>query len=243
MNELAERQQSTEIGQVHDQAGSLLNMIERLATDPNADVTKLEKMLDMQERVMDREASAQFNAAMCRAQSSMGRVSADAVNPQTRSTYASYAALDRALRPIYTKEGFSLSFDTGDGAPEGMVRVVCHVSHQAGHVRTYHADMPADGKGAKGNAVMTATHATGAAMSYGMRYLLKLIFNVAIGEEDNDGNGPEPDLSEVIRALESASSIEALQKVFTEAWKEHKDKASRQKLTDIKDIRKEELSQ
>jgi hypothetical protein len=51
--------------------------------------------------------------------------------------------------------------------------------------------MPADGKGAKGGDVMTKTHATGAAMSYGMRYLLKMIFNVAIGEDDKDGNAPE----------------------------------------------------
>ena len=159
MNEIAERQErSTEMAHNQGQAGNLLNMIERLATDPNADVTKLEKMMDMQERVMDREAASQFNAAMSRAQRDMGRVAADAVNPQTRSKYASYAALDKALRPVYTREGFALSFDTGEGAPEGMVRVVCHVSHQAGHVRTYHADMPADGKGAKGNAVMTATH-------------------------------------------------------------------------------------
>lgn len=35
---------------------------------------------------------------------------------------------------------------------------------------------------------MTKTHATGAASSYGARYILKGIFNVAIGEEDRDGN-------------------------------------------------------
>ena len=49
--------------------------------------------------------------------------------------------------------------------------------------------MPADGKGAKGGDVMTKTHATGSATSYGMRYLLKMIFNVAVGtEKDDDGN-------------------------------------------------------
>ena len=31
------------------------------------------------------------------------------------------------------------------------------------------------------------THAVGAGMSYGMRYLLKMIFNIAIGEDDDDG--------------------------------------------------------
>lgn len=55
-------------------------------------------------------------------------------------------------------------------------------------MKPYQIDMPADGKGAKGGDVMTKTHATGAAASYGMRYLLKMIFNVAIGEEDRDGN-------------------------------------------------------
>jgi ERF superfamily protein len=49
--------------------------------------------------------------------------------------------------------------------------------------------MPADGKGAKGGDVMTKTHATGSALTYGRRYLLALIFNLAIGElQDDDGN-------------------------------------------------------
>jgi hypothetical protein len=72
------------------------------------------------------------------------------------------------------------------------VRVLCYVSHSAGHCRTYTKDMPADGKGAKGGDVMTKTHAAGAAMSYGMRYLIKGVFNVAVGDEDKDGNTVEP---------------------------------------------------
>ena len=48
----------------------------------------------------------------------MRAIAADANNPQTRSRYASYFALDNAVRPIYTKHGFSLTFDTGDGAPD-----------------------------------------------------------------------------------------------------------------------------
>jgi hypothetical protein len=48
--------------------------------------------------------------------------------------------------------------------------------------------MPADGKGARGNDVMTKTHATGAAITYGKRYLLGMIFNLAVTRDD-DGNG------------------------------------------------------
>ena len=74
--------------------------------------------------------------------------------------------------------------------------MVCYVSHSGGHTRTYRAHVPSDGKGAKGNDAMTKTHAFGSGTSYGMRYLLKMIFNVAIGEEDDDGNaagGADPE--------------------------------------------------
>src|SRR5690606_13896380 len=90
---------------------------------------------------------------------------------------------------IYTSNGFALSFGTDPLDVESVVRVTCHVSHVAGFTRKYAIDMPSDGKGAKGNDVMTKTHATGSATQYGMRYLLKMIFNVAIGDEyDDDGN-------------------------------------------------------
>ena len=108
----------------------------------------------------------------------------------------SYAQLDKKLRPIFTKHGFSLSFSDGVTDKPEHVRVVCKVRHIAGHSETHWKDMPADGKGAKGGDVMTKTHAAGAAQQYGMRYLLKGIFNVAIGEDDTDGNEPGETLSE-----------------------------------------------
>ena len=166
-----------------------VSMFERLAKDPAVDVTKLEKLMELQERAIARDAKAQFVSAMAAAQAEMKAVATDSDNPQTRSRYASYEALDRALRPIYSKHGFALSYDTDDSPKAEHVRVLCEVMHIGGHSKTYHADMPADGKGAKGGDVMTKTHAVGSTMSYGQRYLLKGIFNVRVGEEDDDGNG------------------------------------------------------
>jgi len=186
MGEIAKREPDA----VSD-TNAIIQVIERAASNPSVDMDKMERLLEMQERILNRNAESEFNAAMSRAQAKIGRVAADATNPQTRSKYASYAALDRVLRPVYTEEGFALSFDTGEAPHPDSVRVLCYVSHVAGHKRTHHVDMPADGKGAKGGDVMTKTHATGAAMQYGMRYLLKLIFNVAVGDDD-DGNGATP---------------------------------------------------
>lgn len=164
-------------------------MFERLAANPEIPVDKLQALMDMQRTILREQAEQQFNAAMAQAQAEMRPVAADATNPQTRSRYATYEALDRKLRPIYTRHGFALSFDTAESPMADHIRVLSYVTHGAGHQRTYKVDMPADGKGAKGGDVMTKTHAAGAAMSYGMRYLLKMVFNVAVGEDDDDGNG------------------------------------------------------
>lgn len=174
---------------VQDTPAGLMQVIARAASDATVDVEKLERLMAMYERIEAKRAETAYSDAMNAAQGEMRTVSQDASNPQTRSKYASYAALDGAMRPVYAKHGFSLSFDTADGAPESCIRVVCKIAHRLGHIERTHLDMPADGKGAKGGDVMTKTHATMAAVSYARRGLLKMAFNVAEGEYDDDGNG------------------------------------------------------
>lgn len=169
------------------ESAAIFQIVERAARDPNVDIDKMERLILMQERVQARNAELDFDRSMAAAQEEMQPIRADANNPQTKSRYASYAALDAAIRPIYTKHGFSVSFDTAEGAPENCVRIVAKVAHSGGHRERPKLDMPADGKGAKGGDVMTKTHATGAAVQYGRRYLLGMIFNLAVSKDD-DGN-------------------------------------------------------
>ena len=225
---------------------SLLAIIASASRDPSVDVDKMERLMAMHERLTEKEAEKAFNVAMTACQMAVKQVAADGDNPQTRSKYATYAKLDSVLRPIYTKHGFALSFDEGESKPD-MVRVVCIVSHIGGFSRTYHRDMPADGKGAKGGDVMTKTHAAGAAGSYGARYLLKGIFNVAIGEYDNDGNMPTDDgldektVADHLANIESCADIPGLQKAFADAFtaaRTAKDKPNMRAFTEAKDARK-----
>ncbi len=197
------------------ETAAVLSMIERAARDPSVDIVKIERLMEMRERIEAKAAEREFNTAMKAAQAQMGPIGADALNPQTRSKYATYAKLDSVLRPIYTRHGFALSFDEADSPKPDHIRVLCYVSHEGGFTRTYHKDMPADGKGAKGGDVMTKTHATGAAASYGARYLLKGIFNIAVGEEDKDGNEPAnvatitQDQIDILRDLIEATGSDA----------------------------------
>jgi hypothetical protein len=218
----------------------------QIALTNNAAIEVIERLSALQKEAMERGAEIAFNDSMNRVQSALGRVSADATNPQTRSKYASYAAIDRAIRPIYTREGFSLSFDTEPLPHEvEMVRVLCYVSHRDGHTRTYRMDMPADGKGAKGGDVMTKTHARGAAASYAKRYLVNDIFNIAIGEDDNDGNEiGSIDVSEDIEWLANAKDLPELQRLYQQAYKKAqaaKDRGAMAEIVAAKDTRKKEL--
>lgn len=207
MSELALRNEQS----VVPAASSIMEVIDRAARDPSVDVGKLERLLAMYDKIASRQAETAYSAAMNAAQEEMRPVSQDASNPQTRSKYASFAALDNAIRPIYARHGFSLSFDTGDGAPESYVRVICKVAHKSGHSERPHLDMPADGKGAKGGDVMTKTHATMSAVSYAKRGLLKMVFNIAEGEHDDDGDGAGGALA-LISAAQAQTIRELLEK-------------------------------
>ena len=103
-----------------NEIATVMHAITAAANDPNVDIDKMERLLSMHERMHARANEQKFNAAMTKAQAAMGPISADAVNPQTRSTYASYAQLNRALRPIYTKNGFALRLPWRTATPLGL---------------------------------------------------------------------------------------------------------------------------
>ncbi len=155
------------------------------------------------------DAEEAFNAALVEAQMEMRPVEANANNPQTHSDYATLYAVDKALRPIYSKHGFALSFNTADCPLDQHVRVLCYVSRGL-YTRTYHHDVAVTTVGPQGKAVMTPTHAEGSAVSYGKRYLELMIFHVTIrnpgAPADDDGNaaGGFPGDSEFLTAAEAA---------------------------------------
>ena len=96
------------------EAATLMTVISRAAADPDFDIGKMERLMQMHQQIQAQKALEAYNSAMSAAQAEMGPISTDALNPQTKSHYASYAQLDRALRPIYTKHGFALSFNEGE---------------------------------------------------------------------------------------------------------------------------------
>ena len=158
------------------------------AMNPDLDVDKMEKLFELHERSMEREAMISFNRAMSEAQKEIRPIVKDASNQQTNSKYARLEAINRLIIPVYTAHGFALSFDTGKSEIEGHLLVKCEVSHKDGYSKNYQYDCPLDNKGIAGKVNKTDTHARGSSISYARRYLTIMIFNLAIADEDRDGN-------------------------------------------------------
>lgn len=219
-----------------------------LALHNNAAIDVIERLAALQEKIMLRDAEIQFNDALSRVQAEVKRVAPDLQNPQTSSRYASYAAIDKVVRPIYTREGMSLSFSHADCPKADHVRVICFVSLGA-YTRNYQMDMPVDTKGPQGKDVMTKTHGTATADSYAKRYLVKDVFNIAIGENDTDGNAAPAGLSdertnELGTAIARSTSLDQLRTVYFAAYREAEaanDRTAMQLFINTAKARKREL--
>jgi hypothetical protein len=167
--------------------GTFLATIERLASRPDVDPDKIKQFMDMQERVLDRNAKQAFNASMMRAQSKIDLVVATSDNLQTKSKYANLKTILMQVKPIYTKAGFSLMFYEGETTKENHKRICVDIMHEQGHTESRHGEFAIQTTGIAGKAMMTEIHGEGSAIQYGRRYLTCMIFNVPVGADD-DGN-------------------------------------------------------
>ena len=177
------------MNQVTTTQPGLPTIIERAAGDPNFDVDKLQRLLDMQEAGEVRAADKLFAQSLTAAEAEMETINTNAKNDQTRSKYATFAQVDREVRPIYTKHGFGITFTSEPTGMPKSILVVGTLSHRGGASRRYQVPMPITTQGFKGQAMMTETHATMAAITYGRRNLEIMMFNLQIGD-DLDGNAP-----------------------------------------------------
>jgi hypothetical protein len=202
-------------GRAELQARSPMDLLS-LALQKDAAIDVIERLAALQEKAQNRDAEMQFNEALtqCQAEAKLVINDSDKTGPGGKR-WTTYKALDREMRPIYLRNGFSVSFGSAECNISGYIMVTCHVSHRAGHTRVYQLPMDASGEGAKGGGAMSKPHAILAAMEYGRRCLLKSIFNLVTGEEDVVTNG---ELQERVEWIQNASTPEELTKLYKDAY-------------------------
>jgi hypothetical protein len=167
-------------------ATSIIAVIERAALDPNVDIDKMERLLQMQERIIDRQARADFTAALAKMQPKLpiigekGKIKNKAGGVQ--STYAKWEDINEAIRPFLHDHGFALNFRIEE-RPDEKIVVFAILSHQGGHSEeTGSPPLMADTSGSK-----NAIQALGSSVSYGKRYTASAILNLTSRGEDDGG--------------------------------------------------------
>jgi hypothetical protein len=171
---------------------TIMEVISRAAADPNTDVDKLERLLQMYERISDRDAKAAYAAALSEMQPKLpvinerGKISTDK-GKTTQSRYALWEDINEAIGPVLAEHGFGLSFRTGQTA-EGKITVTGILSHRGGHQEETLIILPHDSSGNK-----NAVQAVGSSTSYGKRYTAMALLNITSRGEDDDGKaGGDP---------------------------------------------------
>ena len=192
MEKVVQEFESRAIAVVEPRQNSLLDIIERLASNPDVDIAKFQALVKINEDSMDRSEKQEYNAAMVKAQRRIPTVLKNKDNQQTNSRYADFDAVTKVAKPIYTEEGFAISFHEGYATPEkpipdNHIRMIADVMHEAGHTEIKEADIPLDSMGIKGTVNKTGPHAKGSSFQYGRRYMTCMIFGISTGDDD-DGN-------------------------------------------------------
>ncbi len=177
---------------------NFLEVVTTAVMDPRCDVEKMKALLDMQERIEERDSKKAFTVAFNALQAELPVINRDGKidhssdgGDTTRSgkralktSYATYPNLNRVVGPLLKKHGFTFSSAMEPEATGPMV-VISTLEHVAGHARTTHFRITADATGGKNN-----QQGWGSSQQYGMRYNMIALLNIvteAKQDADNDG--------------------------------------------------------
>lgn len=213
----------------------------QMAVSQGADIDKLSKLMDLQERWQANEARKAYVAAM----------NAFKVNPPKivknktvsfKETKYNHATLDNVCDVIgsaLSKHGLSYRWETQQ--TDVKITVTCIVTHEDGHSEKTTLSCLPDATGSK-----NAIQAIGSAVTYLQRYTLLAITGMATEEQDNDGASlPDDRIAEQLEWIANASSMSELQKLFKNAYQEAatvKDQSAMAAYIEAKDNRKAELA-
>lgn len=173
---------------VPTQEPSVALMLQQVITSgiTTENVSALEQMVGLYERMQDRDAKKSFNAAFATLQSEMPQIAATRPVPNRDGTlrykFAPFEEIMDQVQPLLTKHGFSISFNSR--VAEARMIAVCNLRHISGHAESNEFAVRI-GSGPPG---ATETQADGAAKTYAKRGAMCDCLNIAI-DHDDDARG------------------------------------------------------
>ena len=162
-----------------DDVSPMISMIERVAMDPNASIEKLERMMDLRDRLQAESAKAAFSAAFAEASSAFPSIPLNGTGDKGKK-YALLKDIIAKTRPILSQHGLALSFGV-ETHPDRVI-VTAELMHVAGYSKSTTMELPRDQSGSK-----NAVQAIGSSQTYGQRYTAQAILGLALSDDDDDG--------------------------------------------------------
>jgi hypothetical protein len=181
-----------------DSTAAVLALLERVALDPGADATKLERIVGMYERLKAEAAELAFNAAKGRILKQLAGIKVvknksalyeiDKGKPQKGTyeafKYAPLEEIDKHLRPLLLEEEMDLSY-SDEPREHCWILIRGRLKHlPGGHFEDSFMAAPLDTSGGK-----SSVQGVGSTNSYLRRYIACNIFNIVVIGDDDDGNG------------------------------------------------------
>jgi hypothetical protein len=191
--------------------------------DTNMTPEAMGKLVELYERVMAKDAEAQFLEAKRAFQSKcpvIGKNRETESGPKYR--YADFEKIAKAIRPLLDEFGFC--YDFAQSFDKDIVKVTCYLRHRAGHVEATEFSGPWATK-----AGMSEIQKSASATTFCQRYALRAALGLPIGEDDEtppEHENPEqhPDAPKVKprgQRNEPDTEISAEQRLsIFRAWKE-----------------------
>ena len=164
-------------------------MMMQLAMDKNLDLSKVEKMIELQAKWDAIEAKKAYTLAMAQFKKEPPIITKDKsvgyTNNDGSSTGYKHASLGNVTNTINTalaKHGFSAGWKQSQ--EEGKITVTCTITHKKGHSESTSLTAPADSSGKK-----NPIQAIGSTVTYLERYTLLALTGLATHDQDDDGVG------------------------------------------------------
>ena len=185
----------------------------------------VDRILAHQRAMIEYQDKVDLNAALRRIQDELKKIPKRGENRETNSKFAKEEDIDDALEGLLKRERMTLSFEPRISERPECVVIVGILSLNGAFTKEYPLEMPADGKGAKGGGVMSRTHATGSAITYGKRYLKNMIFDLRFTDDDGNraskGGGALDDKQHIVllEAIQNARTVAEVTAAYIKAIK------------------------
>lgn len=152
-----------------------------IAMDQNADIDKLTKLMELQERWEASEAKKSYVKAMSEFKRDIPKITKDkhVEYGNTKYDHASLANVVNTLSTALSDYGLSHSWSTSQN--DGVIKVTCIITHKDGHSESVSLQGIPDASGAK-----NTIQAIGSTVSYLQRYTLLSATGAATSEMDDD---------------------------------------------------------